>query len=255
MQKQILFVALGVALGALALAAVFSGSSSLQAAGESPAPRLITVTGDADVLVTPDEVNLVLGVENGDRDLAQAKKQNDSRVARVISTLKNLGVEAKYIQTEQIRIEPRYTDAYSRTDVSGYVVRKTIVVTLKDIAKFEELQSAVLDAGATNVYNIQFRTTELRKYRDQARELALRAAQEKAAAMTKTLGQKAGKPQSVQENYSNWWSWYDHWWGGGAMSQNVTQNLSASTSSSNDSAFAPGQITVNARVTVSFEIE
>ena len=256
MKKRVLFVALGVALGALAFTALFFGSSSLQAASDSPAPRLITVTGDADVLVTPDEVNLVLGVESGDRDLAQAKKQNDSRTARIITTIKNLGIESKYIQTEQIRIEPRYSDTYARTDVSGYVVRKTLVVTLKDITKFEELQSAVLDAGATNVYNVQFRTTELRKYRDQARELAIRAAQEKATAMTKTLGQKVGKPNSIHEDYSNWWSWYDRWWGGGgSMSQNVVQNVSASTPSSNDSAFAPGQITVNARVTVSFEIE
>ncbi len=252
MKKNLLFGVLACAL--VALLVVTFASQPARAAGETSL-RLITVTGDADVKVTPDEVGLVVSIENADRNLNLAKKQNDDRTARVINTLKNLGVESKYIQTDQFRVEPRYSDNYTRLDVSSYFVSKTIVVTLKDITKFEDLQSAVFDAGASRFYSIQFRTTELRKYRDQARELAIRAAQEKAAAMAKTLGQKIGKPQSIQENYSNWSSWYDRWWGSNNMSQNVMQNASGPSTSSDDSAFAPGQITVNARVTVSFELE
>jgi uncharacterized protein YggE len=253
MKKNLFFGVLACAL--IALLVVTFASPPAQAAGET-SPRLITVTGDADVKVAPDEVILVLGVENADRNLSVAKKQNDDRTARILTTLKNFGVESKHIQTDQFRVEPRYSDSYTRLDVSSYLVSKTIVVTLKDIAKFEDVQSAVLDAGASRFYSIQFRTTELRKYRDQARELAVRAAQEKATAMAKTLGQKIGKPQSIQENYSNWYSWYDRWWGGGgSMSQNVVQNVSGPSASSDDSAFAPGQITINARVTVSFELE
>ncbi|HEV7522684.1 MAG TPA: SIMPL domain-containing protein, partial [Candidatus Angelobacter sp.] len=40
---------------------------------------------------------------------------------------------------------------------------------------------------------------DLRKYRDQARDLAVKAALEKAAALARALGQDIGKAQSIEE--------------------------------------------------------
>jgi hypothetical protein len=111
----------------------------------------------------------------------------------------------------------------------------------------------MLGAGVNYVHGIQFRTTELRKYRDQARALAIQAAQEKASALAGGLAQKIGAPQEIQENYSNWTSWYSTRWGG-SMTQNVTQNVSGGAPI-DDGAFAPGQISVSARVTVVFELK
>ena len=70
------------------------------------------------------------------------------------------------------------------------------------------------------------------------------------------LGQKLGEPTSINEVQSGWWSSYGSWWGprwGSAMAQNVIQEagLSASTG---DGSLAPGQININARVAVSFEL-
>ncbi|MGD9365498.1 MAG: SIMPL domain-containing protein [Desulfobacteraceae bacterium] len=44
-------------------------------AEEQSEPRLITVTGDAEVRVVPDEVLLTLGVETWDKDLNIAKQK------------------------------------------------------------------------------------------------------------------------------------------------------------------------------------
>jgi uncharacterized protein YggE len=121
---------------------------------------------------------------------------------------------------------------------------------------FEDLLTAVTEAGATNVHGIDFRTSELRKYRDQARALAVQAAGEKAEAMADVLSNSVGNTKSIYEDHVGWWSWYGYgWWGSrsGGMSQNVVQNASG-PSSDFDGAFAPGQISVNARVTVTFEL-
>jgi uncharacterized protein YggE len=219
--------------------------------------RLITVTGDAEVRVVPDEVILTLGVETWDKDLAVAKSQNDERVKKVLALAEDFGIEPKYIQTDYISIEPRYEDSYEHRDFIGYFVQKTIVITLKDISKFEDLLSGVLGAGVNYVHGIQFRTTELRQYRDQARALAIRAAKEKAEALAKELGQKVGKPTAISEGQSGWWSWYNAWWGsrwGGGQAQNVVQNVGGGPAPA-EGSLAPGQITVNATVTVSFELE
>jgi uncharacterized protein YggE len=238
-----------------ALMLSFSTNTRTVLAADTAPTRSISVTGDADVRVVPDEVSLVLGIEIGDANLTTAKNQNDSRTTQVINKLKSMGVDPKYIQTDRISIEPRYNDSYTRTSVTGYVVRKTIAVTLNDVSKFEDVLTNSLNLGVTNVYTVDFRTTELRKYRDQARSLAINAAREKAEAMAKELGMKVGKPITIREEYSNWWSSYSWRWGGGGMSQNVVQNAGSSGAMPDDSTFALGQITVNARVSVTFEIE
>lgn len=219
-------------------------------------PRTITVTGDADVRVVPDEVVFTFGVETWDKDLETAKQDNDERISRILDLAQNLKIESKHIQTEHISIEPHYEDWYEKYNLTGFYVRKTIVITLTDLSVFEDLLTGALDNSATHVHGIQFRTSELRKHKDEARSLAINAAKEKAVALTEELGQDIGDPISISENHNGWWSWYGSWWGsywGGRVAQNVIQNAPGN-SYSNDGTMAPGQITVNAGVTVTFEI-
>lgn len=221
-----------------------------------PQPRSITVSGNAEVRVIPDEVILTLGIETFDLNLDIAKKSNDAIVLTALAVTKEFGIDPKLVQTEYISIEPRYDDYSVKRGFQGYNVRKTMVITLRDISKFEGLLSAMLKSGVNYIQGIDFRTTQLRKQRDQARSLAIKAAQEKAAALAGELGQKIGQPLTIHEDASNWWSGYS-WWGsrwGSSMTQNVIQNSNQSTSLAEDSTLAPGQISVNATVTVEFEL-
>jgi uncharacterized protein YggE len=126
-------------------------------------------------------------------------------------------LKRKYIQTDYISIEPRYQDAYlkdgyQKRELVGYVVRKDIAFTLKDVSRFEKLYSTILESGVNHVYGIEFRTTELRKHRDQGRALAIQAAREKAEALAKEMGQTVGAPLSISENCS--WGYRSYsWWG------------------------------------------
>jgi hypothetical protein len=220
----------------------------------SPEPRFITTSGDADIKVKPDEVVITFGVETRDKDLQIAKKQNDERVKKVLALAKEFEIDPKYVQTDYINIGPDYDINHN---LIGYVARKNIVFTLKDIGKFEDLLTRSLEVGANYVHGVQFRTTELRKHRDQARALAIKAAKEKAVALAKELGQKIGKPKTINEGYGGWYSPYNSgWWGSygyGGMAQNVVQNV-GSGSSETEGTIALGMITVNAKITVTFEL-
>jgi hypothetical protein len=70
------------------------------------------------------------------------------------------------------------------------------------------------------------------------------------------LGQKVGRPHSIREGQSGWWSSYRSWWGRGyqTASQNVMQNAPGGVSSQ-DGALVPGTLSVRADVTVAFELE
>ncbi|MBN1372336.1 MAG: SIMPL domain-containing protein [Anaerolineaceae bacterium] len=214
----------------------------------------ITVSGQAEVRVVPDEVVVTLGVETNDLSLAVARAQNDEIVAKVLQAAEAVGVAAKDVQTEFIQIEPRYNSDYEKRNFLGYYARKTIAITLRDLERFEELLTGCFEAGVNYVHGVEFRTSELRKYRDEAREMALQAAQEKAIDMTAALGRTAGAALEVTENSTGWWSGYSSWWGGGwsSMMQNSVQN--AGNAAAEISGMAPGAISVTASVTVVFEM-
>jgi uncharacterized protein YggE len=210
---------------------------------DTGASRLITVIGDAEVRVAPDEAILTLGVETWDKDLIIAKKQNDERVKKILALAKKYKIDSKNVQTDQIKIEPRYKEGYRREDFIGFFVSKNVVFTLQDIAKFEEVLSNALQLGANYVRDVQFRTTKLKDYREEARVLALKAAREKAKAMAKELGQKVGRPLAiVEEEYDN-----------RERAQNVTRAIGSRPRSA-ETTMAFGQISVTARVKVSFEL-
>jgi len=186
-----------------------------------------------------------------------ARNENDEIVKRVLALADDLGIPAQHVQTDYVSIEPRYRNGYyEERDFVGYFVHKNIVVTLRDLARFEDLLAGALDAGANYIHGIEFRTTELRQHRDQARALAIEAARQKAEAMAGELDQQIGQPLLIEEQQSGWWSGYNSWWGsrfGGGMAQNVIQEVGGVPVLA-DSSVAPGQIAVNARVAVTFEI-
>jgi uncharacterized protein len=219
-----------------------------------PAQRMITVTGDAEIKVPPDRALVTLGVETRNRDLAVAKSRNDLAVRQVIEAARGLGIDAADIQTDYIQVEIRYNSDV-QTVVDHYVVQKAMAITIRDVAKFEALLSAALGAGANHVHDVEFFTSELRKYRDQARALAIKAAQEKARDMAAVAGLHASeKPLGISGYSYGGGSWYGRWHGrSGMMAQNVVQTMG--NSAAPEGTIALGKISVTASVSLTFRLE
>jgi len=244
---------ISVALSVAAFVVVSPARTTLSARAQL---NSISVSGEAEVLVVPDEVVLTLGVESFDKVLKTAKTANDEAIARTIAVARRYGIPPEYIQTDYLGIQPRHRDSDVVLELLGYDVRKTVVIKLRDISKFEGLLTDALDAGVTHVHLIDFRTTELRRYRDQARTMALKAAQEKAALLAGEAGHTVGAVQSIGEASYGYFSSYGSWWGNrySAATQNVSQSL-GETSLSNDATMAPGQISIRADVHMSFALQ
>ncbi len=155
---------------------------------------LITVSGEAAVKVTPDEVVFRLEVENVDKDLIAAKNLNDERVKGVLALARGYQIDLQDIRTDYISIQPKYDfeDDDKKRIFVGYEVSKTVVIVLKDFSRFDSLLSDVVKLGVTRVSDVSFRTSQIRKHKDQARALAIKAAREKALAMAQEIGQTIG---------------------------------------------------------------
>jgi len=219
---------------------------------------LITVSGQAEMRVPPDEVVFTLEVESVDKDVMAAKKKTDESVKQVFRLAKDNKVNTDDVQTSYISVEPKYnTDDLEyggeRRGVKrvfiGYAVSKTIAIRLKDISRFDPLLSDVLKAGVTKVSNVEFRDSQIRKHRDQARAMAIRAAQEKANLLAREIGQTIGPAHSITEGVANRYP-------SQSMMQNSTSVISGDLSAAeSESAIAPGLISVTAQVTVSFQLK
>jgi uncharacterized protein len=236
--------------------ALLLAASASAAARQNAAQPVITVTGQAEIRVVPDEVVFRLEAENVDKDVMTAKGKTDETVKQVLALARRHGVEPQNVQAGHISVGRRYEEVdHDKNDKTpdrsvfvGYEVSKTVVIRQRDLTRFEPLLSDILGAGVTAVRDVEFRTTQLRQHKDRARAMAIRAAQEKATALTREVGQTVGKAVSIVEQ--------DPDSRGSNFAANNTMTVSGGYSAEEEeSAFAPGMITVRARVQVSFRLE
>jgi len=221
------------------LTIIVLGTTSIRAA-ENAQVRLITVVGEGELWIDANEVSIRLGVETFAVDLGEAKSRNDQNIKRVLALVNEYKIEQKYVRTSQITIQPKYKDRNDPTTLIGYSVQNSISIMLKDINKFDAFITDALKAGANSLSMVEFRSSEIGKYKDQALAMAVKAAQDKAVKLANELGRKVGKPYSIQE--------------GGIVSGAGDFYMAGAVALSRDT-YAPGQIRVYARVTVSFELE
>jgi len=248
----------GAALVAMLAVAAVDGAA--QSSGSGDTPRAISMTGEAEIRVVPDEVVYNFGIETSNKDIDQARRENDTRVKELLELTRRLKIAQEHVQTDYMSIEPDYVETEARygeprgRNLVGYVTRRNVMVTLKDLSNVEGLVTEALRLGVNSVDQGEFRTSELRKHRDQARLNAVRAAREKASALAGELGAKLGRPLSITEE-----GIYDYPWSSpyGRRSRAMLQNsmMEVPMAAPSSGTLAPGQIMVVARVNVIFELE
>jgi uncharacterized protein YggE len=216
--------------------------------------RMITTSGESVVYVEPDEVVLDFAVETRDQSLDKAESLNNEAAAKLVAAVKKLGIEERHIQTDHLNVQILYHD---RNDlvVSGYSASRGYSVTLKDPKQFESLVDTVLKNGANRISNFEFRTKQLRKFRDQARAMAIAAAHEKAEALAGELKCKVGNPRMISEGGGS-----AGYFGGSrfnsfnSMGQNSAQYIPSGGEGDDGGRLPLGQIGVRANVSVTFDL-
>jgi uncharacterized protein YggE len=174
---------------------VFGG---LAAAEDKLPARFVRVTGTSEVMVVPDRAVIEVGVEKQDPRASVAKHAEDAAARGILAALRANGIEDKDVQTTFLSLRPSYyTRKGVRTDF--FVATQTMTIMVRDIARLDTLLEALVKAGGNRIGSIGYETSDLRKYRDQARDLAVKAAREKAGALAKALGQEIGRAQSIEE--------------------------------------------------------
>jgi len=234
-----------------------------EAATTCDASRTVSVSGTAVVNVVPDRALIQLGVQSNGKSAKEAQAKNSATINQVTIALKALGIESKDITTDWYTIEPIYED-YDSLYIKGYRIHNIIAITTREVSKTNDAIVAAFQSGANQVVNVEFYTSELRKYRDQAREMAMKAASEKARALARTAGADTECVLTINENTWSYFNGGGWWWYGMNQNQNLwTQNAvqnavpsgEGNTSTLDDGPVNAGQISIRAEVNASFGLE
>ncbi|MBT8318640.1 MAG: SIMPL domain-containing protein [Gramella sp.] len=204
---------------------------------------LVNVTGEGIVKVEPDEVLIKSRIEHEGSSAAEVKKQNDEVVDKVIKFLKSQNIEEKDIQTDYLNLNKRY-DYNDKT--YSYVANQAISITLHEIKEYEKIMKGLLENGLNRIDGIQFKSSQMEKYEQEARKIAVLNAQEKAKQLVEPLGQSIGKALFLSETDSN--SFQPIYRMDAAVQE-------MSMSKEGGQSIAPGELEIKIKVNAGFELK
>jgi uncharacterized protein YggE len=165
----------------------------------SPSGRTITVTATGTIERVPDRAQLGFAVVNRADTAKQALSSNSADTRRMVDALERAGIDAKSIQTQDVSLDPHFTQDGSRID--GYTARNSVAVA-SSIGRAGAVIDAAVAAGANEISGPSLSVSDRDRLYRSALKDAVRAAAAKATAIAQAAGVQVGAVTNVVENGS-----------------------------------------------------
>ncbi len=200
-------------IGAITLSSGLAFASVAGAAGRGQAGhqtddstervRTIDVVGTGQVRGTPDILSLTLGVSTRDKSAGAALTHNSELTSKVISVLRDAGVDEKDIQTADLSISPVYDD--ERENVIGYGVSNTVDVQIRDLGKAGRIVDAAAEVAGDEIVvsSLYFSFDDNSDLVAQARAEAVKRARSQAEQLAKAAEVDLGDVLAMSESTSS----------------------------------------------------
>jgi hypothetical protein len=202
------------------------------------AEKLVTVTGEATIAVVPDTAVIRIGVTSHGKTAREASEVNAKQMTGVMAAIKGNGIADRDVQTSWLSLQPQYdANKPSPARLLGFQATNQVTVKIHDIARLPDLLDSAIGAGANEMSGIEFVVSKQPKLLDQVRGEAIADARRKAELYAKAAGAKVGHVLMISEE-------------GAAPPQTAIR-----TFRSGAAPVAPGEQTLRATVTVSYELE
>lgn len=171
-------------------------------AADAPPPRMVVVTGTAEVNALPDEAQVIMGVEARHRELDEAQRVVDGAVAKFLTLCDEMDIPRKQVATAGINVNPEYQWPQNggKPKLTGYFVSRQLVVELKDLSKLGRLVTRATAHGVTNVSPPQLRNSKSKELERQALVKAAADARARAAALAEGVGAKLGDVRTLNSS-------------------------------------------------------
>ena len=186
---------------ALAFSAFLIPQPISHAADAESTLSILSVDGIGSTTATPDRASISIGVTTHAVDASSAQGENNSRVQNIVNGLKELGIAANDIRTDNYSFRPDYSFSEGRgNEITGYTVDNSIIVKVKDVKLVGRVIDTALQRGANQINSLEFGISDTKALRRQALNAAIQDAREKADILASGLGHRIIGIHHVTEN-------------------------------------------------------
>lgn len=213
-------------------------------------PKL-TLTGRAVLHKPADQLCLTVGVVTLASEAETALKNNNTTMQAVAASLKKVGLADDEYETGRFNIHPTYSPQPKnpppdwKPSINGYEVSNSINIKTPQI----KLAGAIIDmankSGANSIENIRFELKDANLYRDEAITTAAGVAIKEAETLAKATGQKLVRLLLVNLDEAAEPS---------PRPRAMAMYKATSYNSESSAPILPGNVDVEASVTVVYEI-
>lgn len=189
-----------VTLTAIAVGLLFPLAFAQLAPPQPAAARSVSVSATGTAYGEPDEASFDAGVSALNADVQVATAQVGDRAEALTQALLAAGVAENDVRTSSFTISPEQSyDNNGQPTTLRYRVANTLHVTVRDVAQLGALLGQSVEAGANEVGSVVYTFSDQRALERQAREQAMRSAQEKAQQLAEYGGAQLGAVQRISE--------------------------------------------------------
>lgn len=216
----------------------------------------ISVVGKATVYVSPDQATISFSVVSQANDLSAAKQRHDTAMQKTNTLFSQYGIEQKDVTAENLTIHPRYSYNSDMPKFLYYEITQNISAVITNLDNYEPFLTDLVNSGIDRINDVRFSAKDIKKYKDEARRNAVKAAEEKAqllceAASSGNYKPSLGKIIRMSEILS-----YSDWNGNGynAMAQNRVAYAKTAADVSASGGAPIGKISFDAQIEMVFEL-
>ena len=210
--------------------------------------RTVTVSGVGTVDVEPDEATVQFAVVTRAETAEAARRQNAEAAESAMDAVRALGIADRKIQLLNLRLDEEWDYRNNQRIRKGFIARRDVKVTMEDLDLAPDLVAVIVQQGANELNGIQYDLQNREAVENEALQAAVARAREKAQLMAEALGANFGRVVQIAEGGVQMPRPSPVAFARGAMAMDESTE-------SNPGAYAAGEITVRATVTVTFVLE
>lgn len=243
------------ALPALTMSLIILITASSPLAAQSEPVRLvadnrrtISVRGEAELRVKPDEIRFEFAIEKLGTSVTDLTHATAGSVDGFLRFIASIGIDSTLAVVGDPVITPRFGLLNGVNIPVDYAVKRIVIVRVGDMDRVAALLHDAADHGAVVVGQGVYRSSKLAEHREEARAQAARAARLKAEALAEVLGVRAGTPISITEEI------YDKYGNPISTVKPIDIRGQEGADVSSEAGGVPGLLAVHAAVEVVFEL-
>ena len=233
---------------AVIAALAFGLSTASLAAQDRPrAPeRVVTTTGQAEVMIAPDQAWVTVGIEARAPKPQEAQRQAAEVMNRIRMQLQALGIPDAAIRTASFSVNADWDYSNNKRTLRGYIVSNLVEVRVDDIAKVADVLDRSIASGGNAIHGVRWDIKDRVKVERDALRQAVEDAKQRAEVAVAAAGGTLGPVTNISEQR------YEYQPRREMMMRSAPAPAAAPMP---DTPISAGEIEVRSTVTVSFRIQ